>query len=522
MLQGAKGSGKTTLCKYVCNKYLQTSIPLFYQFLNCQNIMGKSIDSINDQLRLIYEEALWCRNSIVILDNIDLLMENFNSETDPISKLYCHQLIEILKEAFKRTWSTNESKVITLATSTSPISELPSIFHCLDNHGLFTSFINIRPSNKQETIEIIQVLLENKKFKFEDALLNILSEQTENYVFKDIEKLIEKIIFEKWSKNPNDESRLIKLNDVKSVIENYKSMNLLEANYFKAKNAISWHMIGGLESVKKALIESIIWPIKYEKLYKKLNMKQFSSVLLYGPSGCGKTLIASALANESKLNFISVKGPELLSKYIGTSEQNVRELFRKAERARPCVIFFDEFDSLAPKRGHDSTGVTDRVVNQLLTQLDGVEQFTGVYLVAASSRPDLIDSALLRPGRIDNYVYIGYPNEAELIELIHIYCSKVKLEKTVDLSMLVKDCTYFTGADIKSLICDALLKAFHRLYDKFELNEEDFSVEQFNFDKESRKDIVDKITITHEDLLTSIKTIKKTININERIRLNGM
>ena len=122
-------------------------------------------------------------------------------------------------------------------------------------------------------------------------------------------------------------------------------------------------------------------------------------------------MIASALANESQFNFISVKGPELLSKYIGNSEQNVRELFHKAEKAKPCIIFFDEFDSLAPRRGHDSTGVTDRVVNQLLVQLDGVENLTGVYLLAASSRPDLIDQALLRPGRLDNYLYIGYPNQ---------------------------------------------------------------------------------------------------------------
>ena len=188
-------------------------------------------------------------------------------------------------------------------------------------------------------------------------------------------------------------------------------MNMSETKFYKAKSELNWNMIGGLEDVKQSLTESLIWPIKYKQLFRRLSMKQSGGVLLYGPSGCGKTIIASALANESKFNFISVKGPELLSKYIGNSEQNVRELFTKAQKARPCIIFFDEFDSLAPKRGHDSTGVTDRVVNQLLTQLDGVEQLDGVYLLAATSRPDLIDQALLRPGRLDSFLYVGYPNE---------------------------------------------------------------------------------------------------------------
>jgi peroxin-1 len=240
----------------------------------------------------------------------------------------------------------------------------------------------------------------------------------EGFVFKDIERFIEKILFTQWSKQKKmklDQTGLniVHYNDVKEIIFDYTSITMLESNLVKNRNTFSWSLIGGLNETKKSLNESIIWPIKYEKLYKELGMRQSAGVLLYGPSGCGKTILASALANESKLNFISVKGPELLSKYIGSSEQNVRELFRKAEKAKPCVIFFDEFESIAPKRGHDSTGVTDRVVNQLLTQLDGVEQLDGVYLLAATSRPDLIDQALLRPGRIDNFIYIGYPNHVK-------------------------------------------------------------------------------------------------------------
>jgi peroxin-1 len=198
-------------------------------------------------------------------------------------------------------------------------------------------------------------------------------------------------------------------------------MNMSETRFYRSRSQIGWNSIGGLGHVKASLVEALIWPIKYRELYRKLMMKPSGGCLLYGPSGCGKTLVASALATESKFNFISVKGPELLSKYIGNSEQNVRELFNKAAKAKPCIVFFDEFDSLAPKRGHDSTGVTDRVVNQLLTQLDGIEALDGVYLLAATSRPDLIDQALLRPGRLDNFFYIGYPNKVNFESFNHIY-----------------------------------------------------------------------------------------------------
>jgi peroxin-1 len=306
-------------------------------------------------------------------------------------------------------WDKN-SNVLTIITSTAQLTELPEVFHCSDGHGLFTDFIEIKSPNKVKIKEITENLLRDKLVGFQDDLLNSISDHLEGCVFKDIEKLIEQIIFKAWSRNEKLDKK-ISLAEVDDIVYNYLNINMTETKFFKSKNNMSWNLIGGLENVKVQLTEAIIWPTKYDKFYKELGMKRSTGTLLYGPSGCGKTLVVSALANESKMNFISVKGPELLSKYIGSSEHNIRELFRKAEQARPCIIFFDEFDSLAPKRGHDSTGVTDRVVNQLLTQLDGVEQLDGVYLLAATSRPDLIDPALLRPGRIDRFIYIGYPKK---------------------------------------------------------------------------------------------------------------
>lgn len=255
------------------------------------------------------------------------------------------------------------------------------------------------------------MILAERQVQFEPELIRTILTQTDAYVYQDIEKLIDSIIFNSWSVNKQEES-VITLANSSHVVYTHTCINMSDTRFFKSnRQHIGWSMIGGLADTKQSLIETLVWPVKYRDLYKKLSMKQSGGSLLYGPSGCGKTLLASCLAAESQFNFVSIKGPELLSKYIGTSEQNVRELFARAQRAKPCILFFDEFDSLAPRRGHDSTGVTDRVVNQLLTQLDGVEQLDGVYLLAATSRPDLIDQALLRPGRLDNFFYIGYPDK---------------------------------------------------------------------------------------------------------------
>ena len=198
-------------------------------------------------------------------------------------------------------------------------------------------------------------------------------------------------------------------------------------------SAISWSDIGGLESVKSTLKETLEMPNKYGKIFDKAPIKLRSGILLYGPPGCGKTLLASAVAKECGLSFISVKGPELLSKYIGSSEASVREVFGKAASASPCIIFFDEFEAIAPRRGGDSTGVTDRVVNQLLCHLDGVEGRNGVYVLAATSRPDLIDPALLRPGRFDKHLYCGFPNKHERLDILTCITNKINLGRDVRL-----------------------------------------------------------------------------------------
>ncbi|KAB5551281.1 P-loop containing nucleoside triphosphate hydrolase protein [Coniochaeta sp. 2T2.1] len=224
--------------------------------------------------------------------------------------------------------------------------------------------------------------------------------------------------------------------------------------------------IGGLQETRRVLLETLQYPTKYAPIFAKCPLRLRSGLLLYGYPGCGKTLLASAVAGECGLNFISVKGPEILNKYIGASEKSVRDLFERAQAARPCVLFFDEFDSIAPKRGHDSTGVTDRVVNQLLTQMDGAEGLSGVYVLAATSRPDLIDPALLRPGRLDKSLLCDFPNLEDRIDIITALAKKVRLADEVlegeeEMIELGRRTEGFSGADLQALVSNAQLEAIH-------------------------------------------------------------
>jgi peroxin-1 len=222
-----------------------------------------------------------------------------------------------------------------------------------------------------------------------------------------------------------------------------------------------WQDIGGLANVVAALQDALVVPNKYAALVAEAPLRLRTGVLLYGPPGCGKTHAVSCAAAATGMRFISVKGPELLNKYIGASEAAVRELFQRASAAAPCILFFDEFDAIAPPRGHDSTGVTDRVVNQLLTELDGVEGLKGVAVLAATSRPDLIDAALLRPGRLDRLVYCGLPDEAARMQILQALSRKLPLAGDVELGWVAGSTSDLTGADLSAVLSEAQLAAVH-------------------------------------------------------------
>lgn len=238
-------------------------------------------------------------------------------------------------------------------------------------------------------------------------------------------------------------------------------------------STMTFDSIGGLKETRKILLETLQYPTTYAPIFAQCPLRLRSGLLLYGYPGCGKTMLASAVAGECGLNFISVKGPEILNKYIGASEKSIRDLFERAEAARPCVLFFDEFDSIAPKRGHDSTGVTDRVVNQLLTQMDGAEGLSGVYVLAATSRPDLIDPALLRPGRLDKSLICDLPDYEDRIDILRALSKKLKLSPEVmgKLEEIAGTTEGYSGADLQALVYNAHLEAIHDMLGDVESTE---------------------------------------------------
>ncbi|EON96448.1 putative peroxisome biosynthesis protein [Phaeoacremonium minimum UCRPA7] len=309
-------------------------------------------------------------------------------------------------------------------------------------------------------------------FIIEDDLdLLDIAGQTDGYMPGDLSLLISRARNEALMRSFKDTSTdidkgsvLLGRVDFENALKGFTPASL--RNVSLQSSTTTFDSIGGLTETRRILLETLQYPTKYAPIFAQCPLRLRSGLLLYGYPGCGKTLLASAVAGECGLNFISVKGPEILNKYIGASEKSVRDLFERAQAAKPCVLFFDEFDSIAPKRGHDSTGVTDRVVNQLLTQMDGAEGLSGVYVLAATSRPDLIDPALLRPGRLDKSILCDFPDQLERLDIIKAIAKKVKLGDEVlnsehYLTELAGLTEGFTGADLQALVSNAQLEAIH-------------------------------------------------------------
>ncbi|MBT9146098.1 MAG: ATP-dependent zinc metalloprotease FtsH 3 [candidate division WS2 bacterium] len=230
---------------------------------------------------------------------------------------------------------------------------------------------------------------------------------------------------------------------------------------------VKWSDVGGLEYIKKTLIETVEWPLKYSDLFKKANTKPPKGILFYGSSGTGKTLIAKAVANESGVNFISIKGPALISKFVGESERGIREIFRKAKQASPCVLFFDELDAIVPIRsGQDTSHVTERVISQFLTELDGIEELKGVLVLGATNRLDIIDPAVLRPGRFDSLLELPIPGQNSRLEIFKIHTKGKPLDKDIDFKELVDETDKLTGADIESIVRSASMLAIREVVDE--------------------------------------------------------
>ncbi|XP_032159901.1 peroxisome biogenesis factor 1 isoform X1 [Mustela erminea] len=465
LFTGGKGTGKSTLAKAVC-KETSDRLDAHVEIVDCKALRGKRLENVQKTLELAFSEAAWRQPSVILLDDLDLIVglpavpEHEHSPEAAQSQRLAHALSDMMKELI-----STGSLVALIATSQSQHSLHPLLVSAQGIH-IFQCVQHIQPPDQEQRCEILQNVIKNKLdceiSRFTNLDLKRIAKETEGFVARDFTVLVDRAIHSHLSHqsiSTKEELALTTL-DFQKALQGFIPASLRNVNLHKPRD-LGWDKIGGLHEVRQILMDTIQLPAKYPELFANLPIRQRTGILLYGPPGTGKTLLAGVIARESGMNFISVKGPELLSKYIGASEQAVRDIFIRAQAAKPCILFFDEFESIAPRRGHDNTGVTDRVVNQLLTQLDGVEGLQGVYVLAATSRPDLIDPALLRPGRLDRCVYCPPPDQVSRLEILNVLSDSLPLADDVDLQHVASVTDSFTGADLKALLYNAQLEALH-------------------------------------------------------------
>ncbi|XP_051991093.1 peroxisome biogenesis factor 1 [Xyrauchen texanus] len=462
LITGAKGSGKTSLSRALCRKASE-ELDAHVQVIDCKTLRGKRADTIRQRLEEVFEQAVWRQPSVVLLDDLDHVTGAATSpehEHGPEAILRQHiaqSLRDLVDEMVVR------SSFIALVVTAHSEHALHQTLTEVQGSHFFQSFSKIQTPDQTQRVEILRSLIHKRNLRDCQTTLDLdsVAKETEGYMPQDLNLLLERAVHANTvCSRSNGSSEDLSYKDFKQALQDFTPPSLWGAQ-LQAPSGVGMERIGGLHQARQLLMDIILLPTMYPLLFSSLPMRQCSGVLLYGAPGTGKTLLAGAVAKESGMNFISIKGPELLSKYIGASEQAVRDVFQRAQAAKPCILFFDEFDSLAPRRGHDNTGVTDRVVNQLLTQLDGVEGLTGVYVLAATSRPDLIDPALLRPGRLDKSLYCPPPDQEARLEILRTLTCSVPLAADVDLEQIAVATEMFTGADLKALLYNAQLEAIH-------------------------------------------------------------
>ncbi|KAK8439853.1 hypothetical protein B9J08_04346 [Candidozyma auris] len=552
MLHGTSGSGKSLLLKWIARKVgLQHGFHT--KFVSCESVMNENQDQLTANISKWIQECSWNDPSVLILDNLDKLLP---AEVEQGDSTLSNQLSEFLVSQFQKVHAQNNSNLSLIVSGVSK----ESFNKLLGSMHLIESYHHLSPPQKAARATILEEYLVKKLgCNVEFDIMDIVSE-TEGYLPNDLKLLSDRIFHESLFNAASAENKNRYTVDKKAfekALSGFMPSNLRGVNL--QKSSTSWSDIGGLTEAKRVLLETLEWPTKYAPIFASCPLRLRSGILLYGYPGCGKTLLASAIAGQCGLNFISIKGPEILNKYIGASEQSVRELFERAQSAKPCILFFDEFDSIAPKRGHDSTGVTDRVVNQMLTQMDGAEGLDGVYVLAATSRPDLIDSALLRPGRLDKSIICDMPNYEDRLDILKCISAKMDLSKNVNLESIAQQTGGFSGADMQGLGYNAYLKAVHeklaatealtvdtsnddKSYDFFQVSSEKLKnknlrpaekvkilqqIEKLFDDKDANRKVNNtaksseqsKVVLTQEHFLESLKETKPSISASEKSKL---
>lgn len=457
LLFGPPGTGKTLLAKAVANETNAN----FYS-IGGPEIMSKFYGESEERLRETFKQAQENAPSIIFIDEIDSIAPKREEVSGDVEKRVVSQLLTIMDGLESR------GKVVVIGATNRPDALDPA----LRRPGRFDREIEIGIPDQKGRQEILEIHTRGMPLT-EEVKLSSIAKVTHGFVGADLEavcreaamKSLRNVLPEinlEESKIPVETLNKIKIKsqDFETALKEVQPSALREV-YVQSPN-VKWTEIGGLESIKEELREAIEWPLKHSDLFTEADVVPPKGILLYGPPGTGKTLIAKAVATNSDANFISIKGPELLSKWVGESEKGIREVFRKARQASPCVVFFDELDSVAPRRSSSGSGdshVGDRLVSQLLTEMDGLQDLKGVVVIGATNRPDIIDEALLRPGRFDRILEIPLPDNDSIEEILKIHMVRKPIDKSLDQNKLVELCKGLSGADIAALVNAAALSA---------------------------------------------------------------
>ncbi len=474
LLHGPPGTGKTLLAKAVANESNSNFI-----LINGPEIMSKFYGQSEANLRKKFEDAEKNAPSIIFIDEIDAIASKREETHGEVERRVVAQMLALMDGLKAR------GKVVVIAASNIPNALDPA----LRRPGRFDREIEIGVPGKEGRLNILKIhtrnmpigddkTLHNEKKK--EQLLKELAQVTHGFVGADLASLCKEaamIVLRRALPDLRDQETI-----PKEVLE---KLRISEADFKEALKVVrpsalrevlietpnvSWNDVGGLETVKQELKEAVEWPLKHPEGFKRLGIRPPRGVLIYGPPGTGKTMLAKAVAKESDANFILVKGPELLSKWVGESEKAVREVFKKARQTAPTIIFFDEIDALAPRRGISSENhVSERVVNQLLTEIDGLEQMNDVLVLAATNRPDILDTALLRPGRFDRIILTPVPEVKAREMIFQVHVKGMPLAKDVNVAKLAEKTEGYVGADIESICREAAILALRENMDAKEV-----------------------------------------------------
>ena len=473
LLTGAKGSGKTLLSKAVS---FEAGVHRFY--IMATEIVKGWWES-EGEMDKYFQQIRHYQPAVVIIDQIDVLAPIPSPTTTDLERRLTERLINNLDQL-------DHSKIVLIGTCEN--SEL--VHPLIKSYGRFEIEINIPVPVAEDRHEILEAL--TRGIPLVDVDIQKIVDNTTGFSPADLELLVKEAGLRALERYNIPDSTLFSSSEYRDTLKklsisqddfNHALLNVKPSATREFVNQIpkvTWNDIGGLDSVKQAIQETIAWPINRPELFSEMGITPPKGILLYGPPGTGKTLVAKAISNQIKANFLSIKGPELLTKWFAESPRMIRDLFKRAKQLAPCIIFFDEIDALAPQRsagtGAGGSQERDRVINQLLATLDGMDPISGVFVIGATNRPEAIDPALLRPGRIDRLIYVTVPNENERLQILKVHTSKMNLAKNVNLKEISRNTENFTGADLQNLCREAVFSGLR-------INFSNRTIEKSNFEQ---------------------------------------